>query len=163
MKKLLLLVGLVVFLVTSFAYSWDGPDEYKIYLKEKKKCLLDHMLEIDNDRASKEIDKACDVVGEIATGARDHNAKYWDEEIFFANCVFKNIHKASDKNNRAAALIGKACRLLGVLSVGGYKNNVEGPQYYRDIASCVLENISKSKSDGSAKSIGNICKMGEVW
>ena len=92
MKKLLLLVGLVVFLVTSFAYSWDGPDEYKIYLKEKKKCLLDHMLEIDNDRASKEIDKACDVVGEIATGARDHNAKYWDEEIFFANCVFKNIN-----------------------------------------------------------------------
>ena len=128
MKKLLLVVGLIFFLTPSLT-SADDYDE------KKKKCMLENFLEIDNDRASHEIEIAC---GHVQSSNPD-----WSEP---AKCVLKNITKASEKNNQAARLIVWACDYL----------QSSNPEWSKP-AKCILNNIAKAKSDGSAKNIEKIC------
>ena len=129
MKKLLLLVGLIVFLASSLVYGASHNEK-------EKKCMLDNLLEIDNDGASRQIEKACEWL-------------QWNNQsaINEGKCILKNIHKASEKNNQAARRIGKACEWLQWES-----------QSAIDEGRCILNNIAKAKSDGSAKNIARICE-----
>ena len=129
MKKLLLLLGLVVFLTPSLVYG--------DYYERKKQCILNHLLEKDNDRANLIIEEAC------ADGVSDENAHPYYKRL--AQCIFTHINKVPTRNSKAASVIVEACK-YGIFD-----------PYYKRFAQCVFKNISKAKSDSSAKSIGDTC------
>ena len=132
MKKLLLLVGLVVFLTPLLANADDTQEKYKA-------CILDNLIQVDNDRASKIVKHVC-WYGVVAPAV--------EIDIQWAKCVLENIHKASEKNFRAADLINEACRFMTY-----WPDDLP----WVDYSKCLLKNIEKAKSDTSANNTEAAC------
>ena len=85
MKKVLLLCNLFFFTFTPSVHSAD-------YSEIRNKCILDNILEVDNDRASKIVKRACEEVANINTGSYEPYAeKFW-----------KAVNRNKNKNSEAA-------------------------------------------------------------
>lgn len=135
MKKLLLVILSTLFLSCSLF-----ANEQKI----RKQCIIDNLVIVDNEKASKIIDHAC-WYGFASPAAEDEDKKW-------ANCIFENMPKVSEKNFKAAILIEEACRFKNFLSFKDDENwSITWPN-------CILKNIEKAKSKESAKNLDYACR-----